>query len=98
MREYQEADPIILSGAPRTPVPQCTERLREYLFIRSLQIISRLTSAILFRVTVGEEDEISIADVAHSVAKALDFQGEVNFDTTKVSFAFQLNYSQTHAK
>ena len=37
-----------------------------------------------FRVSVGEEDEISIADVAHSVAKALDFQGEVKFDTTKV--------------
>ncbi|CEF99874.1 NAD-dependent epimerase/dehydratase [Ostreococcus tauri] len=51
MREYEEADPIILS--------------------------------------VGEEDEISIADVAHSVAKALDFQGEVNFDTTKADGQFK---------
>ena len=33
---------------------------------------------------VGEEEEVSIADVARSVAKALDFQGEVNFDTSKV--------------
>lgn len=33
---------------------------------------------------VGEEEEVSIADVAQSVAKALDFQGEVNFDTSKV--------------
>jgi len=39
--------------------------------------------------SVGEEDEISIADVAHSVAKALDFQGEVTFDTTKADGQFK---------
>jgi hypothetical protein len=37
-----------------------------------------------FFIVVGEEDEVSIADVARSVAKALDFQGEIKFDTEKV--------------
>mmetsp|Transcript_5462 Transcript_5462/g.19913 ORF Transcript_5462/g.19913 Transcript_5462/m.19913 type:complete len:246 (-) Transcript_5462:215-952(-) len=51
LREYEEADPIILS--------------------------------------VGEEDEVSIADVARSVAKALDFQGEIKFDTEKADGQFK---------
>jgi len=51
MREYQEADPIILS--------------------------------------VGEEDEISIGDVAKAVAKALDYKGEVVFDTSKSDGQFK---------
>jgi len=33
--------------------------------------------------SVGEEDEVSIADVAHGVAKAMNFQGKIVFDTTK---------------
>ena len=74
MREYEEADPIILSGA------------YAYLLFFSLcnEKELQLTDLSEFRLSVGEEDEISIADVAHSVAKALDFQGEVKFDTTKV--------------
>jgi len=33
--------------------------------------------------SVGEEDEVSIGDVAHMVAKAMNFQGKVVFDTSK---------------
>eukprot|EP00127_Corallochytrium_limacisporum_P000808 Clim_evm94s25 gene=Clim_evmTU94s25 len=33
--------------------------------------------------SVGEEDEVSIKDVALMIAKGMDFQGEVVFDTTK---------------
>eukprot|EP00227_Mantoniella_beaufortii_P007459 CAMPEP_0197591758 /NCGR_PEP_ID=MMETSP1326-20131121/13895_1 /TAXON_ID=1155430 /ORGANISM="Genus nov. species nov., Strain RCC2288" /LENGTH=318 /DNA_ID=CAMNT_0043157313 /DNA_START=137 /DNA_END=1093 /DNA_ORIENTATION=+ len=39
--------------------------------------------------SVGEEDEVSIADVATAVAKALDFKGEVVFDTTKADGQFK---------
>uniref|UniRef100_A0A7S3H4Z8 GDP-L-fucose synthase n=1 Tax=Spumella elongata TaxID=89044 RepID=A0A7S3H4Z8_9STRA len=33
--------------------------------------------------SVGEEDEVSIADVARAVAKAMKFEGNIVFDTTK---------------
>ena len=33
--------------------------------------------------SVGEEDEVSIADVAKYVAEAMDFKGQIIFDTTK---------------
>ncbi|CAI4230747.1 unnamed protein product [Auanema sp. JU1783] len=33
--------------------------------------------------SVGEEDEVSIADAVNAVVKAIDFKGEVIYDTTK---------------
>jgi GDP-L-fucose synthase len=33
--------------------------------------------------SVGEEDEVSIADVARYIAEAMDFQGQIVFDTSK---------------
>jgi len=33
--------------------------------------------------SVGEEDEVSIRDVAYLVAKAMNFQGNITFDTTR---------------
>ena len=39
--------------------------------------------------SVGEEDEVSIADVVHMIAKAMDFQGEIVFDTTKADGQFK---------
>lgn len=33
--------------------------------------------------TVDEKDEVSIADVAHAIAKAFEFKGKIEFDTTK---------------
>ena len=34
--------------------------------------------------SVGEEDEVSIADAAKMIATAMDFEGNVVFDTDKV--------------
>lgn len=34
--------------------------------------------------SVGEEDEVSIADAAKMIASAMDFEGSVVFDTDKV--------------
>jgi hypothetical protein len=34
------------------------------------------TSDLIKRVIVGEKDEVSIKDVADSIVKAMDFQGE----------------------
>jgi len=39
--------------------------------------------------SVGEEDEISIADVAHLIAEAMDFKGDIVFDTTKADGQFK---------
>mmetsp|Transcript_47992 Transcript_47992/g.71119 ORF Transcript_47992/g.71119 Transcript_47992/m.71119 type:complete len:322 (+) Transcript_47992:41-1006(+) len=39
--------------------------------------------------SVGEEDEVSIKDVALSVAKAMKFEGEVIFDTDKADGQFK---------
>lgn len=38
--------------------------------------------------SVGEEDEVSIADAAKMIASAMDFEGNVVFDTDKVKFVF----------
>jgi GDP-L-fucose synthase len=39
--------------------------------------------------SVGEEDEVSIKDVATMVAKAMDFQGNLIFDSTKADGQFK---------
>lgn len=36
--------------------------------------------------SVGEEDEVSIADAAKMIASAMEFEGNVVFDTDKVTF------------
>lgn len=38
--------------------------------------------------SVGEEDEVSIADAAKMIASAMDFEGNVVFDTDKVVIYF----------
>jgi len=39
--------------------------------------------------SVGEEDEVSIADVARNIAEAMDFKGNIVFDTTKSDGQFK---------
>lgn len=39
--------------------------------------------------TAGEEEEISIRDVAHLITEAFDFKGEVVFDTSKSDGQFK---------
>ena len=39
--------------------------------------------------SVGEEDEVSIADVARWIAEAMDFQGKIVFDTSKSDGQFK---------
>jgi len=50
------------------------------LFIWTLRDYNEIDPIIL---SVGEEDEVTIADAVHAVVKAFDFKGEINFDTTK---------------
>jgi GDP-L-fucose synthase len=39
--------------------------------------------------SVGEEDEVSIKDVVHMIAEAMDFKGEIVFDTSKADGQFK---------
>jgi nucleoside-diphosphate-sugar epimerase len=43
----------------------------------------------IFYLSVGEEDEVSIKEAAETVIKAMDFKGEVVFDTTKSDGQFK---------
>eukprot|EP00933_Yihiella_yeosuensis_P050907 TRINITY_DN48722_c0_g1_i1.p1 TRINITY_DN48722_c0_g1~~TRINITY_DN48722_c0_g1_i1.p1 ORF type:complete len:322 (+),score=40.48 TRINITY_DN48722_c0_g1_i1:56-1021(+) len=45
--------------------------------------------------SVGEEDEVSIHDVAHEVAKAMDFKGNIVCDTTKADGQFKKTASNS---
>jgi len=62
--------------------------LRQFIYSKDL---ARLTVWVMRQyhspepiiLSVGEEDEVSIADLARHVAKSMDFQGNIIFDTTK---------------
>jgi GDP-L-fucose synthase len=68
--------------------------LRQFIFSQDL---ARLTIWVMRNyhspdpiiLSVGEEDEVSIADVAKYVAEAMDFQGNIVFDTTKSDGQFK---------
>ena len=62
MREYNEIEPIILSGECRN---------------------SSVTFCVIV-CPVGEEDEVSIKDVALMIAEALEFKGEVVVSMNKL--------------
>ena len=48
--------------------------------------------------SVGEEDEVSIADVVKMIAEAIDFKGEIIFDTTKSDGQFKKTANNTKLK
>jgi len=56
------------------------------LFVWVLNNYDQLEPVIL---SVGEEDEVSIGDVAKMVAEAMHFKGNVIFDTTKADGQFK---------
>eukprot|EP01135_Chromosphaera_perkinsii_P007976 Nk52_evm48s1073 gene=Nk52_evmTU48s1073 len=56
------------------------------LFIWVLREYNEIDPIIL---SVGEEDEVSIKDVVHAIAKAMDFKGKVIFDTSKADGQFK---------
>ena len=66
LRDYDEVDPIILSGI-------------EIAFIAFLFVLSMSNVLVrLLRVSpVDEKDEISIKEAAEAVVRSMDFKGEV---------------------
>ena len=48
--------------------------------------------------STAEEDEVSIKDVVEAVAKAMNFQGEIRFDTSKADGQYKKTASNTKLK
>ena len=77
--------------------------LRQFIFSHDL---ARLTLWVMkdyhssdpIILSVGEEDEVSIGDVALAVAEAMDFKGQVVFDTTKSDGQFKKTASNAKLK
>ncbi|NXS68102.1 FCL synthase, partial [Pandion haliaetus] len=85
LREYDEVEPIILSGKSclhiSTPAPFQEDGG---------------TATIMPFSTVGEEDEVSIREAAEVIVEAMNFRGELVFDTTKADG--QLKKTASNAK
>lgn len=68
--------------------------LRQFIYSKDL---ARLTVWVMRQyhspdpiiLSVGEEDEVSIADVARNIAEAMDFKGNIVFDMTKSDGQFK---------
>ncbi|XP_077940047.1 GDP-L-fucose synthase [Gasterosteus aculeatus] len=75
----KEGTPVTVcgSGAPRRQFIYSLDLAR--LIIWALRRYEEVAPIIL---SVGEKDEISIKEAVDMIAKALDFKGEIHFDTT----------------
>uniref|UniRef100_A0A8C9E8C9 GDP-L-fucose synthase n=1 Tax=Phocoena sinus TaxID=42100 RepID=A0A8C9E8C9_PHOSS len=72
------------TGRPRRQFIYSLDLAR--LFIWVLREYDEVEPIIL---SVGEEDEVSIQEVAEAVVEAMDFHGEITFDTTKSDGQFK---------
>ena len=68
--------------------------LRQFIFSHDLArltlwVMREYDSAEPIILSVGEDEEVSIADVARHVANAMDFKGNIIFDTTKADGQFK---------
>ena len=82
----QKGEPLLVYGTG-TPLRQFIYSLDlARLFIWVLREYKEIDPIIL---SVGEEDEVSIRDVALMVAKAMNFEGKVIFDSTKADGQFK---------
>ncbi|KAM8744672.1 GDP-L-fucose synthase-like [Acanthopagrus latus] len=82
----KEGKPLVVwgSGTPRRQFIYSLDLAR--LFIWVLRDYREVDPIIL---SVGEEDEVSIKEAAEAVVKALDFKGEVVYDTSKSDGQFK---------
>ena len=68
--------------------------LRQFIFSEDLAALMiwtlrEYTESEPIILSVGEEDEVSIKDVVETIAKAMNFEGEIVFDTTKADGQFK---------
>ncbi|KAM5313481.1 GDP-L-fucose synthase isoform 3-T7 [Glossophaga mutica] len=78
------------TGKPRRQFIYSLDLARLFLWV--LREYSEVEPIIL---SVGEEDEVSIQEAAEAVAEAMDFRGEITFDTTKSDGQFKKTASNS---
>ncbi|KAI7865777.1 hypothetical protein BDF14DRAFT_1744036 [Spinellus fusiger] len=78
--------PFVVSGTGKPLRQFIYSRDLAKLFIWTLREYPEIDPIIL---SVGEEDEVSIKDVADAIVKAIDFQGEYTFDTSRADGQFK---------
>ncbi|KAL3046991.1 hypothetical protein OYC64_021254 [Pagothenia borchgrevinki] len=82
----KEGKPLVVwgSGSPRRQFIYSLDLARLFLWV--LREYPEVDPVIL---SVGEEEEVSIKEAAEAVVQALDFKGEVVFDTSKADGQFK---------
>lgn len=82
----KEQKPLVVwgSGTPRRQFIYSLDLARLFLWV--LRDYPEVEPIIL---SVGEEDEVSISEAAEAVVEALDFKGEVMYDTSKSDGQFK---------
>ncbi|KAF7727463.1 GDP-L-fucose synthase [Apophysomyces ossiformis] len=78
--------PFVVSGTGKPLRQFIYSRDLAKLFIWTLREYPEVDPITL---SVGEEDEVSIKDVADAIVKALDFKGEYSFDTSRADGQFK---------
>ncbi|KAI8391218.1 uncharacterized protein BYT42DRAFT_186026 [Radiomyces spectabilis] len=76
----KEGKPFVVSGTGKPLRQFIYSRDLAKLFIWTLREYKEIDPIIL---SVGEEDEVSIKDVADAIVKAIDFKGDYSFDTSR---------------
>ncbi len=92
IRRFHEAK---LSGAPSVMIWGSGKPYREFLYVDDMASASvfvmnlpksrydTCTSPMLSHINVGSGSDITIAQLAHAVGKAVGYEGDIVFDTTK---------------
>ncbi|KAI8335956.1 hypothetical protein BC941DRAFT_429888 [Chlamydoabsidia padenii] len=91
----QNNTPFVVGGTGKPLRQFIYSRDLAKLFIWTLREYQEIDPIIL---SVGEEDEVSIKDVADAIVKAVDFKGEYSFDTTRADGQFKKTASNEKLK
>ncbi|SAL95899.1 hypothetical protein [Absidia glauca] len=91
----QNNTPFVVGGTGKPLRQFIYSRDLAKLFIWTLREYQEIDPIIL---SVGEEDEVSIKDVADAIVKAVDFKGEYSFDTSRADGQFKKTASNDKLK
>ncbi|KAI8082874.1 uncharacterized protein BX664DRAFT_301339 [Halteromyces radiatus] len=91
----QNNTPFVVGGTGKPLRQFIYSRDLAKLFIWTLREYEEIDPIIL---SVGEEDEVSIKDVADAIVKAVGFQGEYSFDTSRADGQFKKTASNDKLK
>lgn len=88
LQQIRETNPEVPETEKVFPVFGSGKPLRQFIYSKDLAklfvwVLRDYNNVEPIVLSVDEEDEISIAELAESIVKAFDFKGQLAFDTTK---------------